>query len=63
MDKEQRSVRHVGVSNFPPQMVEEAARHAEVFCNQVEYHPYKPQNELLEQAKKMDYLRSWLTGP
>ena len=56
MDKEQRSVRHVGVSNFPPQMVEEAARHAEVFCNQVEYHPYKPQNELLEQAKKMDYL-------
>jgi diketogulonate reductase-like aldo/keto reductase len=44
-------------------MVEEAARHAEVFCNQVEYHPYKPQNELLEQAKKMDYLRSWLTGP
>ncbi len=54
--KEQRSVRHVGVSNFPPRLVEEAAQHAEVFCNQVEYHPYKPQDELLEQAKKMDYL-------
>jgi 2,5-diketo-D-gluconate reductase B len=54
--QEQGGVRHVGVSNFPPQMVEEAARHAEVFCNQVEYHLYKPQDELLEQAKKMDYL-------
>jgi 2,5-diketo-D-gluconate reductase B len=35
----ERSVRHVGVSNFPPSMVEEAARYATVFCNQVEYHP------------------------
>jgi 2,5-diketo-D-gluconate reductase B len=50
------SVRHVGVSNFPPSMVEEAARYATVFCNQVEYHPYKGQGELLEQAKNMDYL-------
>ncbi len=54
--KEEGSVRHIGVSNFPPQMVEEAAGHAEVFCNQVEYHPYKVQDDLLEQAKKMDYL-------
>jgi 2,5-diketo-D-gluconate reductase B len=50
------SVRHVGVSNFPPSMVEEAAQHATIFCNQVEYHPYKAQDELLEQAKEMDYL-------
>jgi 2,5-diketo-D-gluconate reductase B len=50
------SVRHIGVSNFPPSMVEEAARHAIIFCNQVEYHPYKGQDELLEQAKDMDYL-------
>jgi diketogulonate reductase-like aldo/keto reductase len=50
------SVRHVGVSNFTPAMVEEAARHATVFCNQVEYHPYKGQDELLEQARDMDYL-------
>jgi 2,5-diketo-D-gluconate reductase B len=35
----ERSVRHVGVSNFPPSMVEETARYAKVFCNQVEYHP------------------------
>jgi 2,5-diketo-D-gluconate reductase B len=44
--QEEGSVRHVGVSNFPPSMVEEAAQHATVFCNQVEYHPYRAQNEL-----------------
>ncbi len=54
--QEEGSVRHVGVSNFPPRMVEEAQRHATVFCNQVEYHPYKAQDELLEQAREMDYL-------
>ena len=54
--QEEGSVKHVGVSNFPPSMVEEAARHATVFCNQVEYHPYRAQDELLEQAREMDYL-------
>jgi 2,5-diketo-D-gluconate reductase B len=49
-------VRHVGVSNFSPQQVEEAAEHATIFCNQVQYHPYRDQNELLEQAGAMDYL-------
>jgi 2,5-diketo-D-gluconate reductase B len=50
------SVRHLGVSNFPPSMVAEAARHVTVFCNQVEYHPYEGQDELLEQAREMDFL-------
>lgn len=54
--QEEGSVNHIGVSNFPPSMVEDAARHAEIFCNQVEYHPYEVQDELLEQAKEMDYL-------
>ncbi len=54
--QQEGSVKHVGVSNFPPSMVEEAARHATVFCNQVEYHPYRAQDELLEQAREMDYL-------
>jgi hypothetical protein len=31
----------VGVSNVPPLMVEEGAQRAFIFCNQVEYHPYK----------------------
>ena len=54
--QEEGSVKHVGVSNFPPSMVEEAAQHATVFCNQVEYHPYRAQHELLRQAEEMDYL-------
>jgi len=54
--QEEGSVRHIGVSNFPASMVEEAAQHATVFCNQVEYHPYRAQDKLLEQAKEMDYL-------
>src|SRR3712207_3155374 len=54
--QEEGSVKHVGVSNFPPSMVEDATEHATIFCNQVEYHPYRPQDKLLEQAKVMDYL-------
>ncbi len=54
--QEEGSVKHVGVSNFPPSMVEEAQGYTEVFCNQVEYHPYKAQDELLEQAGETDYL-------
>ncbi len=54
--QEEGSVKHVGVSNFPPSMVEEATRYATVFCNQVEYHPYRAQDQLLGQAREMDYL-------
>jgi 2,5-diketo-D-gluconate reductase B len=54
--REEGSVKHMGVSNFPPSMVEEATEHAEIFCNQVEYHPYRAQDELLQQAREIDYL-------
>ncbi len=54
--QDEGGVLHVGVSNFSPSLVEEAARHAEIFCNQVKYHPYKSQDALLDQARKMDYL-------
>jgi 2,5-diketo-D-gluconate reductase B len=54
--QDEGNVKHVGVSNFSPSMVEEATRHAEIFCNQVEYHPYRGQEELLEQARDMNYL-------
>ncbi len=54
--QEDGSVLHVGVSNFSPALVEEASQYAEVFCNQVEYHPYRDQDELLAQAREMDYL-------
>ena len=54
--QDEGSVLHIGVSNFSPSLVEEASRHAEVFCNQVEYHPYKNQDALLKQARETDYL-------
>ncbi len=54
--QEEETVSHIGVSNFPPSMVEEATLYATVFCNQVEYHPYRAQDKLLEQATEMDYL-------
>jgi 2,5-diketo-D-gluconate reductase B len=54
--QEEGSIRHIGVSNFSPSMVKEATRYAGIFCNQVEYHPYKGQDKLLEQAKELDYL-------
>ena len=50
------SVRHLGVSNFTPTLVEEAKQYAEIFANQVEYHPYLSQAKLIDQAKQMDYL-------
>jgi len=43
-------VRHIGVSNFPTQLVERAQSYGPVFCNQVEYHPYLSQSALLAQA-------------
>src|SRR5215210_2698333 len=54
--QEEDSVLHIGVSNFSPSLVEEAAGHVEIFCNQVQYHPYRRQDELREQAQKLDYL-------
>ena len=54
--QEEGSVLHVGVSNFSPALVEETSQYAEVFCNQVEYHPYRSQDALLAQAREMDYL-------
>jgi 2,5-diketo-D-gluconate reductase B len=54
--QEEGSVLHIGVSNFSPSLVEEATEHAEIFCNQVQYHPYRKQDDLRKQAKQMDYL-------
>jgi diketogulonate reductase-like aldo/keto reductase len=53
---EEGSVLHIGVSNFSPSLLEEATEHAEIFCNQVQYHPYRSQDELLDQTQKLDYL-------
>ena len=54
--QDEGNVLHIGVSNFSPSLVEEATEHAEIFCNQVQYHPYRSQDALLDQAQKLDYL-------
>jgi diketogulonate reductase-like aldo/keto reductase len=50
------AVRHIGVSNFPPSLVEQAQAVTHLFCNQVEYHPYLSQTALLKQARQHDML-------
>ena len=49
-------IKHIGLSNFNTALVKEAARHATIFNNQIEYHPYLTQQKISAQARKMDYL-------
>jgi 2,5-diketo-D-gluconate reductase B len=43
--------RHIGVSNFPSAMLREAVAQFPILCNQVEYHPYLAQREVLDAAR------------
>lgn len=54
--REQGMIRHVGVSNFPPSWTKRAIACGPIFCNQVEYHPFLGQTELLELARAHDFL-------
>jgi 2,5-diketo-D-gluconate reductase B len=54
--QEQGAVRHIGVSNFPSAMLRDALELAPVICDQVEYHPYLGQPELLQLARERDLL-------
>jgi 2,5-diketo-D-gluconate reductase B len=54
--QDEGAVRNLGVSNFPSKLVAEASRHARIFANQVEYHPFLSQRTLLDQAVELDYL-------
>lgn len=48
--QQEGTVRHIGVSNFSLQQLREAeaASNAPIITNQVEYHPFKSQSQLLE---------------
>ncbi len=46
--------RAIGVSNFPPRMMREARKLANVVCDQVEYHPYLAQSDILGVARSLD---------
>ncbi len=54
--QQQGKVRQVGVSNFPPGLLQEALGYAPVFCNQVEYHPFLAQTALLDVCRQNDVL-------
>jgi diketogulonate reductase-like aldo/keto reductase len=54
--QEEGKVRTIGVSNFSPSLVEKAYRCADIFCNQIEYHPYLSQDKLIAQSRKMGHL-------
>ncbi|WP_132059307.1 aldo/keto reductase [Halorussus amylolyticus] len=47
---------HVGVSNFTPELLDEASEilDAPIVANQVEMHPLLPQNDLLEYCRERD---------
>jgi 2,5-diketo-D-gluconate reductase B len=49
-------VRQFGVSNFPPSRLREALSHGDVFTNQVEFHPFLGQDELLSIASEADMM-------
>ncbi len=49
-------VRHLGVSNFPSPLLREALDHAPLICDQVEYHPYLGQPQVLELARERDLM-------
>ena len=49
-------VRQLGVSNFPSALLREALEVAPVIADQVEYHPYLAQPELLALARERDLL-------
>lgn len=48
--------RHVGVSNFPRGLLSEARELAPILCEQVEYHVYLQQRELLRYVDQHDLL-------
>ena len=50
--QQESKVRHIGVSNFPPPLLELALRYAPVAGNEVEYHPFLGQPELLSLARQ-----------
>lgn len=54
--QEDGRVRHIGVSNFTPTLLDEALDEAEIFCNQVEYHPFLAQDDLLRTCQEWDLL-------
>jgi diketogulonate reductase-like aldo/keto reductase len=54
--QERGLIRHLGVSNFTSTLLAEALQAGPVFANQVEFHPYLGQPQLLAMAREHDLL-------
>ncbi|MDX1646682.1 MAG: aldo/keto reductase [Longimicrobiales bacterium] len=54
--QDEGKVRHIGVSNFTPTLLRRALEEAPVICNQVEYHPFLAQDELVAMAQEEDLI-------
>ena len=50
--KREGKTRFIGVSNFPPSLFRKALDFTGIFCNQVEYHPYLSQQQLIGMAQE-----------
>jgi 2,5-diketo-D-gluconate reductase B len=49
-------IKHLGVSNFPANMLREVLKIAPVFTDQVEFHPFLGQDEIVELAVEKDFM-------
>ncbi len=54
--REEGLIKHFGVSNFPAGMLRAALGMAPVFTDQVEFHPFLGQDELVELATERDFM-------
>ncbi|MDX1630784.1 MAG: aldo/keto reductase [Thermoanaerobaculia bacterium] len=52
----QGKTRHIGVSNFTPTLMEKALEKGPIACDQVEFHPFLGQDELLELARNRGFV-------
>jgi 2,5-diketo-D-gluconate reductase B len=56
--KRSEKVKNVGVSNFNPNLINECINlgYDDIFCNQVEYHPYLDQSQLIKTLDKFNII-------
>jgi 2,5-diketo-D-gluconate reductase B len=54
--RDEGRIAHLGVSNFAPRLLRQALELAPVLNDQVEFHPYEHQDELVDLARERDVL-------